>query len=179
MKKLLFIFAFSSFLTFGVPGALADSFDFKDTLSDFQEDVSEQSGEMQEDALGEDYNADEGTGIELTTFNEEGDEGADIIVSAIRRFLDFFKLLVTPIAILVIVIMGARMVAAGQADLDSPNADYAIVFVRVGMRLAWPELAEVYAVGVWRDQTGPCAETLNPAQVDEAIKVHNLRPRPA
>ena len=116
MKKLLFIFAFSSFLTFGVPGALADSFDFKDTLSDFQEDVSEQSGEMQEDALGEDYDTDEGTGIELTTFNEEGDEGADIIVSAIRRFLDFFKLLVTPIAILVIVIMGARMVAAGQEN---------------------------------------------------------------
>ncbi len=111
MKKLFFIFAFSSFFA---QAALATGFDFKDTLSDFQEDVSEQSGEMQEDALGEDYNSEEGEGIELTTFNEDGEEGADIIVSAIRRFLNFFKLLVTPIAILTIVIMGARMVSAGQ-----------------------------------------------------------------
>lgn len=80
---------------------------FQDMLNTFQEDVAEESQNVQEGAEG----------ITLPAFNSTGDdtdEGSDVIVAGIQRFLDFFKLIVTPIAVLVTVIMGVRMVTAGQ-----------------------------------------------------------------
>lgn len=96
----------------GTSGGFND-FNFQDILDTFQEDVQEESAELQEDSLGEEYDTEEGEGLELLTFGEEG-EGALSIVAAIQRFLDFFKLIVTPIAILFCVVMGVRMVAAGS-----------------------------------------------------------------
>lgn len=85
----------------------AAGINFLEIFNNFQEDVAEQSQDVQDGAEG----------ITLPAFNTTNDnteEGADVIVAGIRRFLDFFKLIVTPVAVFVTVIMGARMVAAGQ-----------------------------------------------------------------
>ncbi len=108
MKKLLFTFLFTLSLVLPmVPSAQAAGTTFQDMLNTFQEDVAEESQNVQEGAEG----------ITLPAFNsisDDTEEGSDVIVAGIRRFLDFFKLIVTPIAVLVTVIMGVRMVTAGQ-----------------------------------------------------------------
>lgn len=124
MIKILLILILLLDLT---PSVQARGLDFQEILDDFQEDVEDEStdileGEKEEEGFDFDLEVqdteffgeeeDQG-GIELPTFSGEG---ADVIVSAIRRFLDFFKLLVTPLAILFIVIMGIRMVAAGREN---------------------------------------------------------------
>lgn len=110
MKKILFTFGlFLSLLMPQVATVEAAGIKFQDMLDDFQEDVEDESQNVLED----------GEGVTLPAFNEIGDdteEGSDIIVAAIQRFLDFFKLIVTPIAVLFAVIMGVRMVAAGQEN---------------------------------------------------------------
>lgn len=80
---------------------------FIDTLDDFQDDIEEES----------DNSAEEGEAIVLPNYQDEDDEtGVSGITNAIFTFLDFFKLMVTPIAVLFIVIMGFRMVAAGREN---------------------------------------------------------------
>jgi len=93
--------------------AHADTLDYKGILENLQEDVSEQSNQVEDGEESLDPDADPSEGIELPTFAEQG-EGADIIVAALQRFLDFFKLIITPVAILFIVVMGIRMVTAGK-----------------------------------------------------------------
>lgn len=108
MKKLLFTFAVALSLAMPMSATVqATGLDFQGMLDDFQEDVASESQNVQEGAEG----------ITLPAFNSIGDdteEGSDVIVAGIRRFLDFFKLIVTPIAVLVTVVMGVRMVSAGQ-----------------------------------------------------------------
>ena len=119
MKKLILSFGLLLTLSLNAaPLALATGFGFQDVLNNLQESVTEQSGEMQEGSLGEDYDPESGQGIDLPTFSgEDGEvEGANIIVTAIQKFLSFFKLIVAPVAVLAIVIMGVRMVAAGSEN---------------------------------------------------------------
>ncbi len=114
MKKFLLLLTLASNLLFA-PAALATGFDFRDTLQNLGEDVSEQSTEVEDGEDSSDPDADPSGGIDLPTFSEQG-EGANVIVAAIQRFLDFFKLMVTPIAVLFIIAMGVRMVAAGNEN---------------------------------------------------------------
>lgn len=123
MKKLLFTLAI--LLQFStLPVAHATGFDFAQTLENFQESVTEES-----------VNVDStGSGVTLNPFTDEGAEGADVIISAIRRFLDFFKLIVTPIAILFITIMGAKMVSAGRDNEEiTTQAKNAITYTLYGL----------------------------------------------
>ena len=114
MKKILLLLTILSSLVFAPSAlALADDFNYKNILEDLQEDVSEESSQVEDGEEDADPDAEPSGGIELPSFSEQG-EGADIIVAAIQRFLDFFKLMVTPIAILFIVMMGIRMVTAGR-----------------------------------------------------------------
>lgn len=116
MKKLLFTLGILITLTlsFGT-SVLAAGFSVQDTLNNLQENVMEQSSEMQEDAMGDNYDPSGGQGINLINYSEEG-EGANIIVRALQQFLSFFKLIVAPIAVMMIVVMGFRMVAAGKEN---------------------------------------------------------------
>lgn len=105
MKKILFLIAVA--LQFSQhPVAMATSFDFGETLRDFQESVTEES-------VNVDPNAE---GVTLPDFQDDTTEGAGVIVATIKRFLDFFKLIVAPIAVLVTVVMGFRMVTAGREN---------------------------------------------------------------
>lgn len=114
MKTTLLLLTLLSTLVFAPTAfALSSDFDYKNILENLQEDVSEQSTEVEDGREDSDPDADPSGGIDLPSFSEQG-EGADIIVAAIQRFLDFFKLLVTPITVLFIVIMGVRMVSAGK-----------------------------------------------------------------
>lgn len=91
------------------------SFDYGGILEQFQEDVADFSPEVEDGVDTGNPTDDPSGGVELPIFEEQG-EGADIIIAAIQRFLDFFKLIVTPITILLIVIMGVRMVSAGKEN---------------------------------------------------------------
>lgn len=112
MKKLLFLLLLATGLL-APASAYADTLDYKDILENLQEDVSEESTQVEDGEESTDPDAEPSEGVDLPTFSEQG-EGANIIVAAIQRFLDFFKLIVTPIAVLFIVIMGIRMVTAGK-----------------------------------------------------------------
>lgn len=92
-----------------------DQFDYGGILEQFQEDVGDNSTEVEDGVDTGDEDDDPSQGVDLPIFEEQG-EGADIIVAALQRFLDFFKLVVTPITVLFIVIMGVRMVAAGKEN---------------------------------------------------------------
>ncbi len=110
MKKLFltFILALSLCLPMAATASAAGT-TYEDILNNFQENVADESQNVQDGAEG----------ITLPAFNSTSDnteEGSDVIVAGIRRFLDFFKLMVTPIAVFVTVIMGVRMVAAGQEN---------------------------------------------------------------
>ncbi len=111
MKKLLTTLILILNLALLVPTVTADSsFDFSETLEGFQQGVEEVSGDLEEDAEG----------IVLPDFQETGEEdGVSGIVGAIQNFLDFFKLLVTPLAVLFIVAMGIRMVTAGSDNEEA------------------------------------------------------------
>jgi hypothetical protein len=83
-------------------GTEDSSFDYKNTLNIFSDGVQDQS------------TTDSSEGIELTTFqDDQGDDGVSGILGAISTFLSFFKLIVAPIAVLFMIVMGVRMVAAG------------------------------------------------------------------
>lgn len=106
MKKLLAILILALNLT-TIPVASAVSFDFRDTFSDFQEGVEEQSGTLEDGTEA----------IVLPTYQEDQvtkNTGVEGIVNTVQNLLDLFKLLVTPLAILFIVIMGVRMIVAGS-----------------------------------------------------------------
>ncbi len=106
MKKHLFaILLLAQCLLVEPSLAISTDWQFQNIFDQFEESVTEESQNIEQGA----------DGINLPNFSEE-DEGADIIVAAIRRFLDFFKLMVTPVAVLFSVIMGLRMVAAGTEN---------------------------------------------------------------
>jgi len=84
--------------------AYASDIDFLDTFDAFQESVSDGSQDVQNDAEA----------IELPNFSDSANEGAYVLVDAIQRFLDFFKLIVTPIAVLMTIFVGVKMVTAGK-----------------------------------------------------------------
>lgn len=105
MKKTLLSLAFALAL-FHSPVALATSFTFQDGFQEFQGSVTEESVSV--DPTGE--------GVTLPSFDTEATEGAGVIVYTIKRFLDFFKLVVSPMAVLFAIVMGFRMVTAGREN---------------------------------------------------------------
>ena len=108
MKKLLI--SFSILWVLATPlHASASSFSFRSILDNFSESVSHTSQGIEPGA----------DGIDLPTFSSSGDEGAYTIVAAINRFMDFFKLIVAPIAVLMTVIMGLRLVIAGRESEEA------------------------------------------------------------
>lgn len=111
MKKLFFTLALLAQLVH-FPVAHATDFSFTQTLENFQESVSTESTTVDSG----------GTGVTLPTFTDNTTEGAGVIVSAIKRFLDFFKLLVTPVAILFITVMGVKMVTAAKDNEEVTTA---------------------------------------------------------
>ncbi|MBU0981174.1 pilin [Patescibacteria group bacterium] len=93
----------------------ATSFDYKDTLKQFSEDI-----ETISEDLSDQTETDTDGVISLPTFQADDEqEGASTIALAIQRFMNFFKLLVAPLAILAIVIAGVKLVTAGR---DSEEA---------------------------------------------------------
>lgn len=111
MKKLFFTLALLAQLVH-FPVAHATDFSFTQTLQNFQESVTTESTTVDSG----------GTGVTLPTFTDNTTEGAGVIVSAIKRFLDFFKLIVTPVAILFITIMGVKMVTASKDNEEVTTA---------------------------------------------------------
>lgn len=111
MKKILLSLALLLQLVH-FPVAHATDFNFTQTLQNFQESVTTESTTVDSG----------GTGVTLPTFTDDTTEGAGVIVSAIKRFLDFFKLLVTPVAILFITIMGVKMVTAAKDNEEVTTA---------------------------------------------------------
>lgn len=112
MKKILATLLVILNIGLLVPTVSADdSFNFQDTLDSFQEGVEDQSGdEIQEGSEG----------IVLPTFqDEEGSDGASGIVGAIQQVMDFVKLIVAPLAVLFIVVMGIKMIAAGGENEEA------------------------------------------------------------
>lgn len=88
-------------------------FDFRNTFGDFQEGITEVSEDQEEGVEG----------IVLPTYQEddpftEGQNGVGGIVKALRTLLDILKIVVAPIAVLLITIMGVRMVTAGKENED-------------------------------------------------------------
>ena len=107
MKKFLAILSLGFTLTLATaPAVTAASFDFRDTFTDFQEGVEEQSMDLEDGTEA----------IVLPTYQDDEIEDAGVqgIVNTVQKFLDLFKLLVTPMAVLFIVVMGVRMVTAGS-----------------------------------------------------------------
>jgi len=125
MKNFFLAIALSLQLAALAPAAAALGTDYHEMLEQLQEDVAEQSVDVQEDAEG----------IELPTFSDEG-EGASSIVAAIQRALDFFKLVLTPLAVLFMTIMGVRMVTASKdnEEVMTASKNY-IVYALQGMIL--------------------------------------------
>lgn len=107
MKKLFFSIGLLSLLFISqVPTAVAAGMTYESMFQDFQEAVANESETVQDGAEG----------VTLPTFSDGAEEGSDVIINTVQRFLDFFKLIVTPIAVLFTVVMGARMVSAGQEN---------------------------------------------------------------
>jgi len=106
IKKILLSSVLAVFLLIPVGSASNTSdFDYRNLLDDFSEGVMEQS------------ETDDSDGIELTTFQDDlDDDGVSGILGAVDTFLSFFKLLVAPVAVLFMIIMGVRMVAAGDEN---------------------------------------------------------------
>lgn len=90
------------------PVSLANNIGVQDVLDAFQEGVSEQSSEI----TG-------GDTINLPTYQDGNEQGASLIVNGLRTVLDFFKLIIAPIAVLVIVVQGVRMITAGRQSEDA------------------------------------------------------------
>jgi type IV secretory pathway VirB2 component (pilin) len=108
----------------GAPDAYAASFDFRDTLQDFQEGVADQSEDLEDGAES----------IVLPDFQDDtGDTGTEGIVNALRNFLDFFKLIVTPLAVLFIVIMGIKLVSSSEGEEDLTKAKNYIKYALMGL----------------------------------------------
>lgn len=105
MIKKTLIAVLCSFILYASVATASSSFDFKETLDGFAEGVQDES------------TTDDSDGIELTTFQDDlNQDGVSGIQGAISTFLDFFKLIVAPIAVLFMIIMGVRMVSAGSEN---------------------------------------------------------------
>lgn len=106
---------------------------FTDTLQDFGENINTQSQAVSDEI---NKNTSEGESdaqaITLPTYqdtseaNAYGEGGLRGITGALFTFLDFFKLIVTPVAILFMVVMGVRMVAAGRdnSEVETASKNY-------------------------------------------------------
>ncbi len=106
---------------------------FTDTLKDFGDDINTQSQSVSDEI---NKNKSEGESdsqaITLPTYqdstegNAYGEGGLKGITGAVFTFLDFFKLIVTPVAILFMVVMGVRMVAAGRdnSEVETASKNY-------------------------------------------------------
>ncbi len=100
------------------------SFDFKETLQGFQKGITEQSGDLEQGSEE----------IVLPSYQEDlvgGGNGLMGILKALQTILDFFKLVVAPLAVLFTIIMGVRMVTAGreQEEVQSQAKNYIIYAV--------------------------------------------------
>lgn len=131
MKKIFaYISVFVLYFTLMGPVHAAS---FKDSFETFGESITEQSKEV-----GAEINATKGEGeedveaIELPNYQDSdktsayGEDGIRGITAAIFTFLDFFKLIVTPVAVLFMVVMGVRMVAAGRdnSEVETASKNY-------------------------------------------------------
>lgn len=125
MKKLFLILALAlQLLQLPLAAAETTKMDFTTTLQNLQQDVTEQSVNV--DPTGE--------GVTLPTFTDNTTEGAGVIVAAIQRFLDFFKLIVTPIAVLFLIIMGVRMTSAAKDNEEvTTQAKNAVTYTLYGL----------------------------------------------
>ncbi|MBI4127399.1 hypothetical protein HY463_01695 [Candidatus Peregrinibacteria bacterium] len=106
---------------------------FTDTLKDFGQNINTESK-----AVSEEINKNKSDGesdaqaITLPTYqdsteaNAYGEGGLRGITAALFTFLDFFKLIVTPVTILFMVVMGVRMVAAGRdnSEVETASKNY-------------------------------------------------------
>lgn len=115
MKKILFIVGLIVQLMLA-PMTLAvttSEYDFKNTFSDFQQGVTEQSKDLEEGVEG----------IVLPTYQDadvlSNGDGVTGILMALRTILDFLKLIMAPLAIIVTLIMGIRMVVAGKEQEET------------------------------------------------------------
>ena len=90
-----------------------DDYDYRNTFEQFSGGLEEVSQNIEEGAEA----------IELPTYvadeNSDSNQGETAIVGAIRTFLDFFKLIIAPLAVLFMVVQGVRMVAAGKENEEA------------------------------------------------------------
>lgn len=106
---------------------------FQDTLKGFGENINTESQSVSDEINKNKSEGETDTqAITLPTYqdttenNAYGEGGIRGLTGAIFTFLDFFKLLVTPIAILFMVVMGVRMVAAGRdnSEVETASKNY-------------------------------------------------------
>lgn len=132
MKKLIiYFFIIAIHMSFMAP-VYAET--FQDTIKGLGSNIGTQS-----EKVSEDINKSQPDGetdvqsITLPTYQDDsengnayGEGGIKGITGAIFTFLDFFKLLVTPIAVLFIIVMGVRMVAAGRdnSEVETASKNY-------------------------------------------------------
>ncbi|MBT4384183.1 hypothetical protein HOD30_00365 [Candidatus Peregrinibacteria bacterium] len=109
MKKLFTLFIVLLLqLGWAIPAMAADDDDhnFRNVFEEFSDGIKEQSGDLEPGAEE----------IEFPTFQDDPftEDGSQSVVGAIDNFLNFFKLIVTPLAVIFIIIMGIKMVTAGS-----------------------------------------------------------------
>ncbi len=132
MKKFIaYFFVLGIHLSFMAPVYAAS---FQDTIKGLGTDIETQSQQ-----IGDEINKTQTEGesdvqaINLPTYqgdseqgNAYGEDGLQGITGAIFTFLDFFKLIITPIAVLFMVIMGVRMVSAARdnSEVETASKNY-------------------------------------------------------
>lgn len=103
---------------------------FQDTIKGLGTDIGTQSEQVSEDinSTKPEGEADVQS-ISLPTYQDDSEQasaygtgGIKGITGAIFTFLDFFKLIVTPVAVLFMIVMGVRMVAAGRDNGEVATA---------------------------------------------------------
>lgn len=100
-KALLLTVLLAAYMSFASP-VIAKT--FTETLDDFQKGIEDQSENSAED----------GQKIVLPTYQDDDETGLEGVLNAISTFLDFFKLIVAPVAVLFMIVMGVRLVTAGR-----------------------------------------------------------------
>jgi hypothetical protein len=114
MKKFITFLILVTIQMSAITAVSAIAFDSKDILDSFSEGITEQSSNSPDDQSAK--------GIVLPTYQEDlagGTDGAQGIVSTIRRFLDIFKLIVAPVAVGFMIIMGGQMISAGRDNEEA------------------------------------------------------------
>ncbi len=106
-KKTLSIVALAWTLS-SVPAQAVSSPTYIEIFQDFEKGVETQSGSLQDGA----------TPIVLPTYvsPEDTNGGADSLREALNTLMDFVKLLVVPVMLLIIFVMAIRMVSAGREN---------------------------------------------------------------